>query len=45
MSRSKAGIYQPHVEQLIKTGHAYYAFDTSEALTAMRERLKEAGSS
>ncbi len=34
-------IYQKYVDQLIKDGHAYYAFDTSEELEAMRNRLKE----
>lgn len=43
--RGKAGIYRPFVDQLIQQGDAYYAFDSSEALTEMRERLKAAGSS
>jgi glutamyl-tRNA synthetase len=34
-------IYKIYVEQLINDGHAYYAFDTPEALTQMRERLQE----
>jgi glutamyl-tRNA synthetase len=34
-------IYKAYVEKLIKTGHAYYAFDTPEELEAMRERLKD----
>jgi len=36
-------LYLPYAEQLIKDGFAYYAFDTSEELTAMRERMKAAG--
>ena len=35
-------IYKQYAEQLLKDGKAYYAFDTSEELEAMRERLKEA---
>lgn len=33
-------IYKAHVENLIETGHAYYAFDTPEELESMRESLK-----
>jgi glutamyl-tRNA synthetase len=36
----RSHIYKVHVEKLIETGHAYYAFDTPEELEAMRERLK-----
>ncbi len=36
-------LYLPYAEQLVKDGYAYYAFDTSEELTAMRERMKAAG--
>ncbi|MEC7864227.1 MAG: glutamate--tRNA ligase [Bacteroidota bacterium] len=36
-------IYRTYAEQLIKSGFAYYAFDTPEELTAMRERMKAAG--
>ena len=36
-------MYLPYAEQLVKDGFAYYAFDTSEELTAMRERMKSAG--
>jgi len=36
-------LYLPYAEQLVKEGFAYYAFDTSEELTAMRERMKTAG--
>lgn len=38
-------LYYPFAEQLIASGHAYYAFDTAAELEAMRERLKAAGSS
>ena len=37
-------LYRQYAEQLVKDGHAYYAFDTTEELEAMRERLKTAGS-
>jgi glutamyl-tRNA synthetase len=31
-------IYKKYVEQLLESGNAYYAFDTAEELTAMREK-------
>ncbi len=31
-------IYKKYVEQLIESGNAYYAFDTAEELTVMREK-------
>lgn len=34
-------IYRKHVDQLLASGHAYYAFDTPEELTQMREQLQE----
>ena len=37
-------IYRQYAEQLIQQGNAYYAFDTSVELEAMREKLKAAGS-
>ena len=37
-------IYRQYAEQLVKDGNAYYAFDTTEELETMRERLKAAGS-
>ena len=37
-------MYRAYAEQLVKAGHAYYAFDTPAALESMREQLKEAGS-
>lgn len=43
--RVAAGLYRPYAEQLVAEGKAYYAFDTSEELTAMRERLKAENSS
>jgi glutamyl-tRNA synthetase len=42
--RKELGIYKTYVDQLIETGHAYYAFDSADELTAMRENLKKAGS-
>ncbi len=38
--RKEKGIYQKYADQLIASGHAYYAFDTSEELDAMRKRLE-----
>ena len=35
--RKDAGIYTDYAYQLVNDGYAYYAFDTSEELTAMRE--------
>jgi glutamyl-tRNA synthetase len=35
-------MYRQYADQLIDAGHAYYAFDTSEELDEMRERLKRA---
>lgn len=36
-------LYKKYAMQLIENGTAYYAFDTSEELDAMRERQKKAG--
>src|SRR5688572_23771324 len=33
-------IYRKYAEQLVDSGHAYYAFDTPEELAKMREDLK-----
>lgn len=33
-------MYRQYVDQLLASGHAYYAFDTPDELEAMRERLK-----
>ncbi|MCM1169051.1 MAG: glutamate--tRNA ligase [Bacteroides sp.] len=38
-------IYRKYVQQLLDSGHAYYAFDTPEELEAMRKRLEESKSS
>ena len=35
-------MYMDYAKKLVEDGHAYYAFDTSEELDAMRERLKAA---
>lgn len=34
--------YRQYAEELVSSGHAYYAFDTPEELEAMRENLKTA---
>jgi len=39
----RKAIYRPYAEQLVRDGFAYYAFDTSEELVAMRETMKAAG--
>lgn len=36
-------IYHKYAEQLIEKGEAYYAFDTTEELDQMRERLQKSG--
>ena len=36
-------MYRQYADQLINSGHAYYAFDSPEELAEMRERLKSAG--
>ena len=33
-------MYRQYAEQLVKQGHAYYAFDTPEELEAMREKFR-----
>jgi len=40
--RKELGIYKKYADQLISSGHAYYAFDTEEELEAMRKRLEAA---
>lgn len=40
--RKEKGIYQKYADQLIESGHAYYAFDTADELTEMRKRLEAA---
>ena len=37
-------LYAKFVQQLLDTGHAYYAFDSSEELDAMRARKEKEGS-
>lgn len=39
----RKGIYLPFAEGLVGSGKAYYAFDTAEELTRMREQAKEMG--
>jgi glutamyl-tRNA synthetase len=36
----RKAMYRQYAEQLVAAGHAYYAFDTPEELTQMREELK-----
>ncbi len=36
-------LYMEYGEKLVESGHAYYAFDTEEELTEMRERLEKSG--
>jgi glutamyl-tRNA synthetase len=36
-------MYKKYAEELIEKGHAYYAFDTTEELDQMRERLQKSG--
>lgn len=40
--RKEKGIYKKYAEQLVTSGHAYYAFDTNEELDEMRKRLEAA---
>ena len=40
--RKEQGIYKKYADKLIESGHAYYAFDTSEELDEMRKRLEAA---
>ena len=39
----RSELYQQHAQQLIASGHAYYAFDTTEELEKMRADLEAAG--
>ena len=36
-------LYRKYVDQLLESGHAYYAFDTTQELEEMRERMTKAG--
>lgn len=38
-------MYRQYAEQLVKSGHAYYAFDTAEELDEARKRMEKAGGS
>lgn len=38
----RKSVYAEYAEQLIESGHAYYAFDTSEEIEAMKARLSDA---
>lgn len=40
--RKEKGVYKQYAEQLVKSGYAYYAFDTSEELEEMRKKLEAA---
>ncbi len=40
--RKELGIYKNYSDKLIASGHAYYAFDTSEELDEMRKRMEAA---
>ena len=42
VSPKEKASYREFAEQLIESGHAYYAFDTPDELNEMRERLKKA---
>ena len=39
----RKAMYRPYAEQLVKDEKAYYAFDTSEELTEMRDQAKQMG--
>lgn len=39
----RQAMYRPYAEQLVENDKAYYAFDTSEDLTRMRDQAKEMG--
>ncbi|MFV1883125.1 MAG: glutamate--tRNA ligase [Balneola sp.] len=39
----RKGMYHGYAKQLIENGNAYYAFDTTEEIEEMRERLKKSG--
>jgi glutamyl-tRNA synthetase len=38
-------LYKEYAQELVKKGHAYYAFDTPEEIEALREKLKSDGKS
>jgi glutamyl-tRNA synthetase len=39
----RQAMYKPYAEELVKNDKAYYAFDSSEDLTQMRDQAKEMG--
>jgi len=39
----RKNIYKEYADQLVKSGHAYYAFDTPEEIEKLREKLKAQG--
>jgi len=39
----RKNIYREYAEQLVKSGYAYYAFDTPEEIESLRETLKAQG--
>ncbi|MGC6490823.1 MAG: glutamate--tRNA ligase [Flavobacteriales bacterium] len=39
----RKSMYMQYADRLIESGHAYYAFDTTEELEQMRDRMKRAG--
>lgn len=41
--RKKAGVYAEYADQLLKSGNAYYAFDTKEELDEQRSRYEKMG--
>ena len=41
----RKGIYSQYAQQLVDSGHAYYAFDTAEEIENLRESLKAQGES
>ncbi len=41
----RKAMYRQYADQLLESGHAYYAFDTTEELDEMREKLKAGGMS
>ncbi|HNO72051.1 MAG TPA: glutamate--tRNA ligase, partial [Bacteroidia bacterium] len=41
----RKSMYRQYAEQLVKNGHAYYAFDTTEELEEARTRIEKAGGS
>lgn len=41
----RKALYKEYAEELVKKGHAYYAFDTPEEIETLREKLKVEGKS